>query len=121
MASCRAASLSIQLGVVTCIPKGKETSATSEFRPITVGPIMSRLLHRIIKRRLLLFWPLSARQKTFRHVDGLGDNLWLAKAIIDKKRLERKKLNLTFVDVTKAFDSVSHHSIIRVASALHQC
>ena len=89
-------------GVVTCIPKGKDTSATSEFRPITVGPIMSRLFHRIINRRMLLFWPLFAQQKAFKHSDGLGDNLWLAKAFIDKKRLERKKLNLIFVDV--AFD-----------------
>ena len=39
-------------------------------------------------------------------------------AIIDKKRMERKKLNLTFVDVAKAFDSVSHHSIIRAACRL---
>ena len=38
--------------------------------------------------------------------------------IIDKKRMERKKLNLTFVDVAKAFDSVSHHSIIRAARRL---
>ena len=104
--------------VVTCIPKGKDTSAPIEFRPITVGPIMNRLFHQIINRRLLLFCPFSAWQKAFRHVDGLGDNLWLAKAIIDKKRMERKKLNLTFVDVAKAFDSVSHHSIIRAPRRL---
>ena len=42
-------------GVVTCIPKGKDTSAPSEFRPITVGPFVSRLYRRIINRRLLLF------------------------------------------------------------------
>ena len=76
---------------------------------------MSRLFHRIINRRMLLHF---ARQKAFRHGDGLGDNLWLDKTILDKKRLEKKKLNLAFADVAKAFDSVSHHSIIRAALRL---
>ena len=108
---CWSPSISIQ-GGNRCIPKVKEPSAPNEFRPITVSPVMSRLFHRIINRRMLQLWPLSPRQKAFRHGDGLGDNVWFVKALIDKKRQERKKLNMTFIDVVKAFDSVSHQSIL---------
>ena len=99
-------------GIVSCILKVKEPSAPNEFRPLTVSPVMSRLFHRIINRRMLQLWPLSPRQKAFRHGDGLGDNMWFVKALIDKKRQERKKLIMAFVDVAKAFDSVSHQSIV---------
>ena len=36
----------------------------------------------------------------------------------EKKKQELKKLNLTFVDVSKAFDSVSHRSIMKAVSRL---
>ena len=72
-------------GIASCIPKVKEPSAPNEFRPITVSPVMSRLFHQIINRRMLQLWPLSPRQKAFRPGDGLGDNMWFVKALIDKK------------------------------------
>ena len=67
---------------------------------------------------MLTHWPLSNRQKAFTHGDGLADNIWLVKAIIKKKREQKQRLNLTFIDVSKAFDSVSHQSIVRAAHRL---
>ena len=107
-----------KVGVVSFIPKVKGTTDPSEFRPITVSPLMSCLFHRVINKRMSQFWPLSTRQKAFQSDDGLADNIWLVKSLITKSRQERKKLNMTFVDVSKAFDSVSHESIIRAASRL---
>lgn len=107
-----------KIGVVSFIPKVKGTTEPSEFRPITVSPLMSRLFHRVLNKRMSLFWPLSTRQKAFQSGDGLADNIWLVKSLITKSRQERKKINMTFVDVSKAFDSVSHESIVRAASRL---
>ena len=67
---------------------------------------------------MLGYSPLSSRQKAFRPGDGIAQNLFLIKSIIRKKREQLQKLNLTFIDVTKAFDPVSHKSIIRAAARL---
>lgn len=67
---------------------------------------------------MLGYWPLSSRQKAFRPGDGIAQNLFLIKSIIRKKREQLQKLNLTFVDVTKAFDSVSHNTVLRAAARL---
>ena len=104
--------------VISFIPKVKGTADPNEFRPITVSPLMSRLFHRVINKCMSHFWPSSMRQKAFQSGDGLADNVWLVKSLITKSRQERKKHNMTFVDVSKAFDSVSHESIIRAASRL---
>ena len=40
------------------------------------------------------------------------------KSIIKKKREQKQRLNLTFIDLSKAFDSVSHQSIVRAAYRL---
>ena len=108
----------LKKGIVTCIPKIQGTLNPGDFRPITVGPIIGRLFHRVLSRRMLTYWPLSNRQKAFRQGDGLADNIWLVKAIIKKKREQKQRLNLTFIDVSKAFDSVSHQSIVREAHRL---
>ena len=109
---------SLKIGIVTCIPKKKGTENPSEFRPITVSPIIGRLFHRVVCRRMERYWPLSPRQKAFRSGDGLAENIWLVRSLIQKKREQLKKLNMTFIDVSKAFDTVSQNSIIRAASRL---
>ena len=110
------------LVIVTLKKKKKKkkqgTLNHGDFRPITVGSIIGRLFHRVLSRRMLTHWPLLNRQKVFGHGDGTADNIWLDKAIIKKKREQKQRLNLTFIDVSKAFDSVSHQSIVRAAHRL---
>ena len=71
----------LKKGIVTCIPKKQGTLHPGDFRPI-----IGRLFHSVLSRRMLTHWPLSNRQKAFMHGDGLADNIWLVKAIIKKKR-----------------------------------
>ena len=78
------------MGIVTFIPKNKEAFKTSDYRPISVGPIMARLFHRILGGRMLGCWPLSSRQKAFRPGDGIAQNLFLNKSIIRKMRTASK-------------------------------
>ena len=57
-------------------------------------------------------------EKAFRPGDGIAQNLFLIKSISRKKREQLQKFNLTFIEVRKAFDSVSHKSILRAAARL---
>lgn len=59
--------------------------------------------------------PLGPRQKAFRRGDGLADNVWILRSLIRDRTRKSKPLSVAFVDVAKAFDSVSHESIILAA------
>ena len=58
---------------------------------------------------------LPNHQKAFRLGNALADNTWLIKTIIKKRREQKQRLNITFIDVSKVFDSVSHQLNVRAA------
>ena len=60
--------------------------------------------------------PFNTRQKAFRAGDGVADSVWFIQAVIKHHQDSLRPLNVAFVDVNKAFDSVSHQSIL-VATA----
>jgi hypothetical protein len=62
--------------------------------------------------------PISDRQKAFRAGDGLGKNVLLLRAIIKHHTKECLPLNVVFLDISKAFDSVSHQSILIAAKIM---
>ena len=90
----------LKKGIVTCIPKKQGTLNLGDFRSI-----IGRLFRRVLSRRMLIHWTLSNRQTTFRNGDGLADNIWPVKAIIKKKREQKQRLNLTFIDMSKCCNS----------------
>jgi len=99
-------------GVTVLIPKKSEADKPEDFRPITMGSTVGRLFHKLLAARLSNVLPLSIRQKAFRRGDGIAENAWLLRALVRDHTSQLKALNLTFIDVKKAFDSVSHDSII---------
>ena len=100
------------------IPKKTTPAAINDFRPLTIGAHLSRLYTRALAGRLTQHLPLHHRQKAFRPVDGCGENLALLEGVIADARKRNKPLYITFVDVAKAFDTVSHHSIERALRRL---
>src|SRR6218665_160779 len=68
---------------------------------------------RILSSRLTSSLPLDPRQKAFRPVDGCADNLFLLDTIIKDAQRRRRPLSIAFIDVAKAFDSVSHYILAR--------
>ena len=100
------------------IPKKTVPGSINDFRPLTIGSHLSRLFTRAFATRLTKNLPLHHRQKAFRPVDGCGENLALIEGIIADARKRSKTLYITFVDVAKAFDTVSHHSIERALCRL---
>jgi hypothetical protein len=105
-------------GITLPIPKTADASKPSDFRPLTMGSMVVRFFHRIIAKRLERAVPLSPRQKAFREGDGLADNTWLLRSIIKDSQVAHKPLIATFIDVSKAFDTVSHQSLLRASARL---
>jgi len=103
-------------GLTTLIPKVQGSNDMAAFRPITVTSCLTRFYYRILARRFENFVPISEMQRGFRPGDGVGTNVSLLQAIIRERTdpAKLRPLDVCYVDVKKAFDSVSHASIFNV-------
>ena len=105
-------------GETVLLPKVSGAGAPNEFRPITVSNIVVRCFHRIMAQRMEMHLPPSLRQKAFRRGDGIADSVWFMQTVIKHHQDTLCPLNIAFMDVKKAFDSVSHQSILVAAARL---
>lgn len=64
------------------------------------------------------FLPFNIRQNAFCSGDSTAESVWFLQQLIQKHNSELSPLNIAFVDVEKAFDRVSHQSIILAAKCL---
>ena len=94
------------------IPKGSESNDALKYRPITIASHILQAFHKIMARRCDAFLPLKYTQKGFRKGDRIAQHVFTLQAIIDEAKRERRSLNLVFLDVRKAFDLVSHDTIV---------
>ena len=98
--------------VVTPVPKSKHCTSLSHFRPISVLPVLSKVLERVLHNQihshLMKFDLLCPHQSGFRSGYSTQDVLlhitdkWLE--AIDKG----KYTGAVFLDLAKAFDTVDH-------------
>ena len=75
--------------------------------------VFVRALNKLMAARLNGVITLNVRQKAFVPVDGCLENTLLLDFLIKEARRGGKNLNLVGIDLAKAFDSVSHHTIRR--------
>ncbi|NXB82944.1 POLR protein, partial [Donacobius atricapilla] len=66
----------------------------------------------ILTARLTKACPLNPRQKGFIKAAGCSENLNLLQTIIWLAKREHRPLGVVFVDIAKAFDTVSHQHIL---------
>lgn len=96
------------------IPKKNEgLEDASNWRPITLSSMFARLLHKILAKRLANSTSINERQKAFMPVDGCAHNIFILDTLISNARKHHKQLNIIGIDLSKAFDMVSIHSIKR--------
>lgn len=95
------------------IPKGKLPDSPTDFRPITIASVITRIFHSILAKRVEQNVVMNPRQKGFKPCDGVAGNIILLEAILTQSMSERQATSVCFIDLKKAFDSVSHDSIIR--------
>lgn len=96
------------------IPKKENSSEPGDFRPITVPSVLARLLNQILARRLLDQFPFDSRQRAFIRADGCADNTTLLDMLLRDHHQRHAACYIASLDVSKAFDTVSHKSIIAI-------
>uniref|UniRef100_A0A1A9VZG3 Reverse transcriptase domain-containing protein n=1 Tax=Glossina brevipalpis TaxID=37001 RepID=A0A1A9VZG3_9MUSC len=100
------------------IPKKSLAKDPGDFRPITIPSVIVRQLHSIIAKRIAMVLKLDPRQRAFQPTDGTGDNAVLLDIILRSIKAKFHCCYMASLDVSKAFDSVSHNTII---GALRSC
>ena len=109
--------LSFKKGRTTLLPKVERPSQASQYRPITVSSMLARLFHSVIASRLRSV-PINYRQKGYRDYDGIAASVWKLRLLVEHaKNNQKSPLYVVFLDVKKAFDSVSHESMLLVLAA----
>lgn len=100
------------------IPKGTGNISPSNTRPLSITSVVVRQLHKIIARRFKQLHDFEASQRAFVDCDGTLENLSIVSAILADARLSKKEVHIATLDLRKAFDSVSHKTIIDTITAL---
>ena len=100
------------MGKTELIPKEGDWSAANQ-RPITLLNTCYKWLTTVLKEKmekhLVKFDMLQCDQRGGRRSSwGVVDNLLIDGMILEECRMSNKNLNCTWVDVAKAYDSVSH-------------
>ena len=85
-----------------------------EHRPITIASIITRLFHKCLAERCSDL-DNNIRQRGFKKEDGTAINSVLLQTMYTEAKRQRQGLKLAFIDVKKAFDSVSHKAIAEAA------
>ena len=100
------------------IPKVPDPSGPGEFRPIAISSYVSRVFHRLLAGRLSGLLEFNSRQRAFVKGDGIADNVFLLRCLLRDRCDALKPLSVAFLDVSKAFDSVSHASLLLAAERM---
>ena len=95
------------------IYKAGDKKDVGNWRPITIGSILLRLYAKVWDSRIRKNVSINNRQKAFRPVDGCFENVKILQDLIQVSRRRRKELNVVILDLAKAFDTVSHESIVK--------
>lgn len=99
----------------TLIPKSEEGSTNpGDFRPISLSSVIIRQFNKIMANRVVKYFAFDHRQSAFIPVDGQGENTTVLTTLIHTSKDQLKELHLCSLDLAKAFDSVSHNSLVMV-------
>lgn len=94
------------------IPKVNQPKDGGDYRPITLASMIYRIFMRILNARLQGMLPLNRWQMGFCKDKATTNNLLLIQGVMRRQRRKNKNLLMCSIDISKAFDSVSHESIL---------
>ena len=104
----------MKVALVTLIPKIQGAKDPAQFRPVSVTSLVYRLYSRLLSIRFYnaVGPQISSSQAGYRKgVNGCSKNLAILRSILGEGKVENRNLAVASVDVSKAFDSVSHVAI----------
>ncbi len=103
--------LSWMKGRTVLLPKVDIPETLSDYRPLTITPILTRTLHRAMAKRLATEAPPPPEQRGFKKEEGCAANLMLLVHAIHQSKTGPSSLYMAFLELRKAFDSVGHPAI----------
>ena len=107
----------MKLAMITPTYKGGSRLEASNYRPVSVLPIFSTILEKLMQRRLTKF--LDHNKTIYEHQFGFQKNKSTTLAVLDLysqilQTLEKKKIACSvFLDFAKAFDTVDHEILTK--------
>jgi hypothetical protein len=107
----------LKIAKVIPVFKGGDPSDVNNYRPISVLPILSKLLERLVNNRLVEFFEKNELFSQIQH--GFRSNTNTADAITElvneiQNSLDKSKYTAgVFLDLKKAFDTVSHEVLLK--------
>ena len=94
------------------LPKGTEgLDSINNWRPLTISSMVLRICTNILATRMLNTFKINERQRGFIKAAGCSENGFLIEEIIKQAKKKRNPLCVVFLDLAKAFDTVSHKHI----------
>ena len=100
------------------IPKTLQPAGPPDYRPISILPVVVRQLHRILAARLLRAPVIDERQRAFIKADGIAENTAILDALLHSAKARKEELHIATLDVSKAFDTLSHEALLAVVLQL---
>lgn len=114
---CRVPS-SFKFANVTPVPKCPRPSDVTHFRPISLLPILSKVLERTVARKWILpYLSSSANRSQFAYLPGSGGGTTTALTLMEHEILKfldssSGAVRILSVDFAKAFDKIPHSGIV---------
>lgn len=102
---------------VAFIPKTDCPTSPADFRPISISSVLLRTFHKILARRIVSTLEFSEFQYAFLQKDGCLEASTLLHTILRKAHDDTTPLSMLFLDVAKAFDTISHETLFKVATS----
>ena len=107
---------------VTPVPKGPHSCLFTEYRPISVTPVMSKVFERLVAVRLQKYLEacthLPSRQFAYRKKLGMCDALLTICQMGQKALTDGGELCLVQVDISAAFDRVNNAGLLHKLRSL---
>lgn len=96
---------------VTLIPKITAPVDFSDYTPLAITSVLTRALHKILAWRMRDQLAFSSTQYAFLNKDGCLEATTVLHAVLRNCHDLKRPLAMAFLDLSKAFDSISHEAL----------
>lgn len=113
----RAGHVPPQFGISYTVPVPKSNVnfnkglTVNDYRGISISPILSKVFEHCVLRRFSSFLTTSDNQFGFKKSLGCSQAIYSVRCIVDHYVSHGSTVNLCALDVSKAFDRMSHHGL----------
>lgn len=101
----------LKVAKTVLLPKTAEASECKDFRPITIGQVLSRIFSSLMADRFSSAFSLHGSQRGFLPCNGTKENLAILDGLLRDGRSGKRNIAVAFLDLEKAFDSVGHKAL----------